>query len=320
LASRALLVLIAALVLSPQALAAPRVYPVGVYFSSVHDFDVARRTVGIDVWLWSVSPDRARPLETIELVNAVDSNRSLASTQRRPQGAWSQVKVSGTFRQLWDFRNFPFDRQTVAVVLEEGVQDAHGLVHHVDHRASSYQPDLKLPGWRVTGFAVHRAAQRYATTFGDPALGHANGSEYSRVVAELQLKRDGILTSFFKLLAPLYAAVLMALATFFIPVESLNELSARMGLLAAALFAAVLNMRDASNAIGEVTGLSLVDEIHIAAFVLIVAATVIGIRSRIRAERGVDPHLVRQLNHWSFAVCAVLFVAVNAVLVTFAAA
>jgi hypothetical protein len=313
-------VLVAALVLTPQALAAPREYPVGIYFTSVHDFDVARRTVGVEFWLWSVSPDRARPLQTMELVNALDSSRSLASTQRRPQGAWSQVKVSGTFRQLWDFRNFPFDRQKVAVVLEEGVQDARGLVYRVDRHASSYQTDLKLPGWRVTGFAVHGATQRYATTFGDPALSEAGGSDYSRVVAELYLKRDGIFTSFFKLIAPLYAAVLMALATFFIPVESLNELSARMGLLAAALFAAVLNMRDASNAIGETTGLSLVDEIHIAAFVLIVAATVIGIRSRIRAERGVDPHLVRRLNHWSFAVCAGIFLVVNVVTVAVAAA
>jgi hypothetical protein len=317
---RVLLVLVAALVLAPSAAAGPRAYPVGVYFTSVHDLDPTARTAGVELWLWSVSPDGTRPLQTMELVNANDSSLSLGSTQRRPQGAWSQVKVSGTFRQLWDFSDFPFDRQSVAVELEEGVQDATRLVYRVDAAASSYQEDMQLPGWRIDGFDVHRVAQRYATTFGDPELTGSTGSEYSRVVAELHLTRDAVATTFFKLTAPLYAAVLMTLATFFIPLETLHELGARMGLLAAALFAAVLNMRDISNVIGEATGLSLLDEIHISAFLLIVAATVIGILSRLRLERGEEHRRVRRFNHWSFAVGGIGFVAVNATLVAFAAA
>jgi hypothetical protein len=320
LVNRLLLVLGAAVVLAPAAAAAPQAYPLGVYVLSVHDLNVGARTAGVDMWLWSLSANKARPLETVELVNANRAIRSLGSTQPRPPGAWSQEKVSGTFRQIWDFRNFPFDQQTVEVVLEEGVEDASSFVYRVDEQASSYQEEMELPGWRITGFDVRRISQPYETTFGDPLLAGRGGSDYSRVVAEVHLKREAIVTTFFKLAAPLYAAVLMALATFFIPLESLQELGARMGLLAAALFAAVLNMRDASDTIGAETGLSLLDQIHIAAFVLIIAATVIGIRSRLRVEHGVDPDRIRRFDHRSFAVASTLFVAVNVALIAVAAA
>jgi hypothetical protein len=55
-------------------------YPLGVYVTSMHDLDVSRKTVSADLWLWSVSPDAVRPLDSVEFVNADSVSRSLAST------------------------------------------------------------------------------------------------------------------------------------------------------------------------------------------------------------------------------------------------
>jgi hypothetical protein len=295
-------------------------YPLGVYVTGVQDIDVARRTAGIDMWLWSLSADKRRPLKTIELVNADDYTRNLAATLSRPQGVWSQVKVSGTFRQLWDFSDFPFDRQTVRVVMEEGVFDRSSFLYQVDRHGSGYDHAIEIPGWRITSFDVHPSIQRYETTFGDPLLKAQDSSEYSRVVAELDLRRDGAAMTFFKLTVAMYAAILMTLASFFLHPDTITDLGARMGLLAGALFTAVLNVGQASSAIGESAGLSLLDELHVVAFVLIVMATVIGIVARRRVEAGHDPVRIRHFDHLSFGVCATLAVGANVGLIAAAAA
>ncbi len=298
-----------------QARSVPRHYQLGVYVTSLHDLDTARRTAGIDMWLWSVSSGKRRPLQTIELVNADDYTLSLASTVARPQGAWSQVKVSGTFRQLWDFSKYPFDHQLVSVGIEEGVQDTSSFLYRVDRLNSSYDHGIQIPGWQITSFDVRPLTERYDTTFGDPLLAPGGHSYYSRVVVELHLRRAGAALTFFNLTVALYAAILIALVTFFLHPDTMSDLGARMALIAAALFAAVLNMIQTSSAIGAPTGFDLLVELHVVAFVLIVVATTIAIMSRRRLERGVDPMRIRRFDHRSFAVCATLVVVANVALV-----
>jgi hypothetical protein len=294
-------------------------YPFGIYVTSVNHIDAARRTAGIDMWLWSISKDGRHPLQTLELINADRATRTVPSTLSRPQGAWSQVKVSGTFRQLWNFSDFPFDRQTVSVVIEEGVFDSSSFAYRLDRRNSSYDPEIEVPGWHVTGFDVHQRIQPYHTTFGDPLLTRGGHSDYPRVVAELYLQRAHPAMTFFTMTVAMYAAVLLALVSFFLHPDTMSDLGARMGLLAGALFAAVLNMLQASSEIGEPEGLSLLDQLHVVAFALIVVATALGIRSRLRIERGVDPAAVRGFDHLSFGVCTLLAVGANVGLVAAAA-
>jgi hypothetical protein len=296
---------------APAAQPAPREYPLGIYVTSVHHVDVPGRTADVDMWLWSVSPDERRPLQTIELLNADSFNRSLASTQSRPQGAWSQLKVAGTFRQLWSLSNFPFDRQTIEVVVEEGVLDSSSFAYRVDRAHSGYDQEIEVPGWEITGFDAEQRTQPYRTTFGDPLLAAGGQSDYARVVATLHLKRADPAMTFFTLTVAMYAAILLALATFFLHPDTMSDLGARMGLLAAALFAAVLNMIQAASELGEPEGLSLLDKLHVVAFALIIVATAIGISSGRRIERGVEPARVRRFDQFSFAVCAVLVLAAN---------
>jgi hypothetical protein len=307
-----------ALAPSAGAKESPHRYPLGVYVTSVNHIDAARRTAGVDMWVWSISQDGRSPLKTMEMINADRATRTLASKLPRKQGAWSQVKVSGTFRQLWNFSDFPFDRQTVSVVIEEGVLDASSFDYRVDARNSSYDPEIEIPGWQVTGFDVHQRVQAYDTTFGDPELAAGGHSDYSRVVAELQLKRAHPVMTFFTLTVAMYAAILLALVTFFLHPDTMSDLGARMGLLAAALFAAVLNMLQATSEIGEAEGLGLLDQLHVVAFVLIVVATALGIASRIRLERGAEPTAIRRFDHVSFGVCTVLVIVANIALVALA--
>jgi hypothetical protein len=51
---------------------------------------------------------------------------------------WSQRDISAVFHQNWDVQNYPFDRHTLKISLEEAIQDASGFVYTPDFKNSGY--------------------------------------------------------------------------------------------------------------------------------------------------------------------------------------
>jgi hypothetical protein len=123
---------------------------VGLYLRALHSFDPAADTFGADMWLWSVCPTADhQPLQTMEFVNSDDVAVLLDVVD---DSRWTQRNVDGTFRYDWDERNFPFDRHTLLIELEEGDEDVRGFVYDPDTANSGIAPKLQLPGgWRMTG-------------------------------------------------------------------------------------------------------------------------------------------------------------------------
>jgi hypothetical protein len=100
---------------------APATCRVGLYLRALHAFDPGADTFGADLWLWSVCPSVGQqPLQTMEFVTAEDT-AVLLDVPGNP--FWANRNVDGTFRHEWDERNFPFDRHTLMIDLEEGVDD-----------------------------------------------------------------------------------------------------------------------------------------------------------------------------------------------------
>ena len=304
----------------PPALAqpddAPAVCRVGAYLTTLHAFDPEADTFDADMWLWSVCPaaDR-RPLETMEFVNA-DQIDVLMDVLDSP--SWASRKVQGTFRHDWDERNFPFDRHTLVIGMEEGDEDVRQFVYEPDTANTGIDPSLQLPGWGITDLALRGSTTTYATTFGDPSLPEGGSSEYSRLTLEIGLARND-LSGFFKLTAVVYAAFIFSLITYVMHLETTTAISPQVGLLAGALFAAAVNLVTASGALGSASGLTLVDKIHVLVLVYILIAAVVAVVSRVLVERGWAPAAIARLNYRVGAMAAISFVVVNALLIAIAA-
>ena len=299
-----------------QSGAAPTECRVGAYVTALHDFDPEAGTFGAVLWLWSVcpTPDR-RPLETMEFVNADDVEVLLDVLE---ESSWATRKVRGTFRHDWDERNFPFDRHTLLIQLEEGDEDARQFVYEPDTANSRVAPTLQLPGWRLTNVLLHESTFTYATTFGDPGLLEGGASEYSRLTLAIDLARED-LSGFFKLTAVVYAAFLFSLISYVMHLETTTAVSPQVGLLAGALFAAAVNLVTASGALGNVSGLTLVDKIHVVVLGYILIAAVVAVVSRILVERGWQTGAIARLNYRVGLIAAISFVAINVLLIAFAA-
>ncbi len=287
----------------------PDRHRIGLYVSDLYSLDLMRDTFGASFWVWAVGPDSALALQTMEFANADQVTVSLESTVPRGAVSWSQRKVTGTFRQAWDLRNFPFDRHSLEILLEEGVQEEGSFAYEADLANSGYGLQAPVEGWRVAGMRVEVVTATYATSFGDPAASSPE-SRFSRMRAVLQLERVDY-TGFLKLTAALYAGVLVCAIGCLMHVTA-TTFSARISLLVASLFSLVFSMRAASLTLGSEHGATLIDKLHMVGltYVVVVTAVTVLVRSRLEGATEGMPALIR-LDRWSCLGAAGLFVLAN---------
>ena len=123
------------------------------------------------------------------------------------------------------------------------------------------------------------------------------------------------LASFFKLTAVVYAAFVLSLGAYVMHLERPHVLGTQLGLLTAALFAAAVSLRSASETLSNANGLTLVDAIHIVVLLYILIAFVVIVGGRLLEERGWPAARIAHLNARTAAIAVASFLAINAVLI-----
>lgn len=299
-----------------EAAGAEPVTPVGVYITALHDFDTAGDSFGVDYWIWSVHPPELDPLNSVEFVNAEQIESRLDQTSERGDMVWSRSKVRATVLHNWDVRNFPFDRQELRIDLRNA--DGDSLAYSADTARSGYNENIKPEGWRITRFKIEQETVNHATTLGDPRKNLGSGSDQDHVFVTVELQRDNV-TSFFKLVAAVYAAIAIACLSFLMNPEAPPVFSGRMAVLVGALFATVVSLQVSNSTLGSSESVSLVDKIHILALFYVFAAGVLAVISRKTYDSG-RKDLARRLDWIYLCVFGVSFALINVVLISLAAA
>ena len=291
-----------------------KTFEVGLWVQDLYDLSVAEGSFSADIWIWSrgIHPTR-EPLKKMQFVNMSSAREGDGLYQQQQKGNiyWAQRLVQGKFRYNWNVANFPFDRHSLQIVIDEGLEDTTAFRYIVDSRGSDYSSKIDLAGWRITGFKVEGRPTLYNTTFGNPTLSYDNRSLYPEIVMTLDIERDEIM-SFLKLLSILYIAFGLSLLTYLLPGDAMD---ARLGLVVGAIFAGAFNMREVSSILGADQGLTLVDQIHIAALLIILAATVAAVFSRRMVQAGRPEGEVKRYNLYWFAGATVSFALANAVMI-----
>ncbi len=303
----------------------PQSCRVGVYLLSLRDLAPATKSFGADFWVWSNCRSKTlKPLETMEVVKGKDIQTAYDNTQERPDSAapakpekkiyWAQRKISATLRHDWAIENFPFDRHTLEIPLEEAQADATAFVYMPDVENSSYKLDMKVDGWKIKKFAVRERKEKYQSTFGDPAL-KSGESEYSRLSIVIDIERGSML-SFFKLITGVYAAFATILLAFFL--ESSSEFGSRTGLLVGSLFAVLVSMQSIDGVLGQSGTLTMVDSIHVTTLGYLIAAVIAAVYSNRLNEQGREKAALKFDRQICFSIFSISFVAFNIIVITHA--
>ncbi|PNE32577.1 hypothetical protein AF335_18720 [Streptomyces eurocidicus] len=299
----------------------------GAYLSDLYDLDPSNHVFSARMFLWSVCPDRKLdPLPAVSFSNANDPEKGDPILSAEGGGFRDLMRIQGTFRQGWDVRAFPFDRQRIAVLVTAAPESKRFLLVP-DNANSAYNKEIHPPGWRITGFRLTPARRIYPTNFGDPTLPRGTATTYSRIRVEVDLARDDP-TIFWKLTGPLYLMVLMATATFLLPShaeelgmgERLDSLQSRLGLLGGGLFVVMLNMQQVAAVVNSTVGLTLIDWLHLLTLGFVLLAVMVTVVSWRWTVHGGCPARAERWHHVGAVVLLVGYTAIAVLLVGYFAA
>ena len=253
---------------------------VGVWLSGLHDVDFLSGSFQTEIYIWWISEDPDfTPFESLQVLNGRDWSQRAVNTQVLPDGRhYTAGFLSVTVGHNWDLFYYPFDRQTLDIVIETPyTAEELRLVPQLDRsRVSEF---VELKGFSVTSLNLREHIANYQTDFG---LEDASGTHFSRLVIELELERESgrIVLA---ILVGFIVANIIALLTF--AIDS-SQLAIRSSMLGSAVFAAIGNMYLLNSQLDPAVGSMIVDRFAIGTFTVILVALLSGIVSHALATRG----------------------------------
>jgi hypothetical protein len=301
----------------------PRTSQLGVYLTSLRDFNPAEKSFTANFWIWSVSPfETPKPLESLKVIDSKEVSRNYAEFSQAENRSdafkssknlfWAEQEISATLHYNWDTKNYPFDRHVLQIPLEETQLDASKFVHVPDFASSGYQKDMDLEGWKIIDFSIAQVNFPYQTRFGSPAL-KKELSYRSRLVVSITIDRASKV-SFFKLAIGVYAAVALSILALMLD----EDFGDRMGIFVGTLFAVLVNMQAATSDLGSTNSVTLIDFIHIIAILYIFTTAILLVYTRFLSEADKDKFSRHLMRRFAVPILSGSFVIFNIIIISHA--
>lgn len=247
---------------------------IGIYIFSLYDIDFPGNKLNADFYVWyNYKNDSLKLPSTFELVNCKGYNKSNETIEKRGNINYETFRVNSVLRKDWDVTDFPFDEQTIEIIIEDFDKDNSKLVFIADTIGSKIDKTIKLEGWDIKDFKLKVVDHTYETTYGDPKLALNDYTSYSRVILTFTIERQGK-GIFLKLFLGLFISVLIALITFFIDPLDLDP---RFGLSVGAIFAAIASQYVITSTLPQNQKLTLVDKLHDLSYIYIFLCLLMGV-------------------------------------------
>jgi hypothetical protein len=240
---------------------------IGAFITSLADISETQRRFEIILWVWLLSPttdDQANPGETLEIMNAVTTERQHAVTTSTPAGRYSQVKLRASVRNALDFTDFPFDRHVLHVDIEDAERDVQ-LLEFVPENQPGRAPlviseDLDPQDWAIGEATLTIVQHREHTNYGDPE--QTGDSVFSRAVISIEITRKHSLRILLTLLLGTFMGTLVAFFAVLLPIQ---QSPPRYTLLSGALFVCIANRLLVDTRLPPGSSLGLLDLMQLAA-------------------------------------------------------
>lgn len=280
---------------------------VGLYLADVHNLDFATGKFTADFWVWTVAAaDRPSPLESAYIVNEVGKWAEPINTERAGDKRWDLRRIRADLWADWQVHRFPFDRQTLTILIEESVLSTDELVYIADLKDSGINPKLAIAGWSIVGWEVQAVKQPYSSSFGDPH-DHSEVSS-ARLMYSLTVQRRGITTFIDLTIGALVSFGVLALSFRLLPIVP-PIFGARMVIIVGSMFTAMTSMRSLGTSYSFSFGETLPTRIHLATLAAGFLAALGAVIARHLVEHGKEA-LALRWDRWSMTIFTIAYVGV----------
>ena len=288
---------------------------VGIYIMDVSHINFAEGTFAIDAYVWmnwdaakflppgaeasaeTASLSRA-PCDTIGFIGAFELN--VASVVKKP--GYAQFRVIGTIRQEFNLARFPLDQHVLRIGIEDEECADHIVRYEADARNSG-ATDFRITGWTHDRPSVSTYTRTYETNFGDRSLPTGDESRFAGIAFEIPI-RQVRLAYFVKLTFGLFISTVLALMSLVVAHYGVD----RLGFPVGALFAVVASQWMVGEALPPRAPPTIADWLHVTSFGVILAVTLVNVRSLLVLENG-DPQRSKAIDRFWFRVIGPTWIA-----------
>jgi YD repeat-containing protein len=219
-----------------------RVVYTGVYLNEIQRIDVARESFAADLYLWlrfakDAGPGAADPTDILfptQIGGGFDRSRPSERRERADGTEYWLWRVQGEFRNDFDLRRFPFDRQTLRLPFFNARAANDRIVYAIDRESpdadggdarpiASTDAFRNITQWQFTGAGQRRENLVTQSGLGDLDRTAAEGGrELSGFLAIFDLRRQS-LTTLLKTLLPMLLMSTITFASLFFPAALVKE-------------------------------------------------------------------------------------------------
>lgn len=243
---------------------------VGIYVINIYDMDMTSNSFYADFYLWMKWKGPIDASKGISFSNLVEQGSFIINqltgtdTLLSDGSKYRSFRIEGRFFNPFDVTNFPVDKQSLSLVLENELYESARLVYQVDASKSGIDKSVVVTGWNITGMESLTGIKSYNTDFG---LNRIEEKEsYATLTFKIGIDRP---FNFFlwKLLFPLLIVLASGISFMFLEP---SEFASRLNFPVFAMLTAVFMQMSYSSVIPETGYLVLMDRIYVAAYALII--------------------------------------------------
>lgn len=212
-----------------------QIVAVGINYNQVDELDVAAQSYFADFFIWfKYAEDSDDPADVV-FTNAVDRSLSLGEPQRLETVAgqtYALYRVAGEFKGQFNFRQFPFDRQELPILLQHRSLPSARLSYFPDDdlllqtQAQRLESGVDagstidaIPNWQADYVNFFPSSVGNTSALGDPYfIAGTSGVTYSVFASTVEISRD--VSSFLvKNLLPLLLLSIVVYISLWLPLK-----------------------------------------------------------------------------------------------------
>jgi branched-chain amino acid transport system substrate-binding protein len=274
----------------------------GIDINEISNINPINETFTADFYLWFRHKGHL-DYSKIEFLNAVEDLRLKDEPIMEMTGqniAYRAYRIKGDFKEAFNFRDYPFDSQTLSIRFRHKKFNSERLVFVTDdigmqryggrppaERLKQYLGLSKEAPWQLQDILVFSDIGAADSTLGNPGMFHAKADtaiSYSRFNVVTEIERNAK-SYVLKNLIPLFIVILLGYIMLFISPEG-PPFVARMSLGLLALLTAVFLRLEAAGQLPNIGYLVALDYMYFAVYVLILSGIVFTVAKHRALRRG----------------------------------
>jgi hypothetical protein len=283
----------------------------GMYVDRIINVSITDASWTADFYLWfrwrgkNIHPDK-----NFQVIDGEIKSKELIASSTTNGEHYALYWVQAQTTKFFNITLFPRDHHLLTIKIEDNYDPIYRLQYVADEIDTGISSGVQIQGYEIVRKQLVSKFHSYKTRFGNTALPAASMDTYSQLIYGVWIERPdwGV---YIKMFEGLFAAVAVALLTFFISVTGTSRISLGVGSFFAAVAANYVADRSLPP-IGTLTLTNIINGIALLTIFITICHTIIV--TRLFEVHG-DSDKLRRYDRVGFAIFLLGFITVNTALV-----